>query len=502
MRPDDTLDCDRTRALIVMVMIATTALLALTFHQRNLTARKHLNDDDLVFYYNALSIDAPERFASLNAQVSEHLSHQPINSNCHCLWEKYRFDLREQFRNNYRLYHYAVNIVHRLIQPFAQNFGSDYANFIGATMLASYYLCFAAALGFLFVIVVGFVGFDLVIALALGVVAMQVVSDVSPYHPAFWQLRVRPAALWDWLSWGRTVSFLLVSPSTSIIDWFPRPLSMLMAIAVFLLRWTGRPALAYAVVALVIAVHQGNGSLLLFTLLAGDVVFHKARFRQVGVLIGVGCGLAALTLPNGLLGDASGVSWQAVPIAVALLAALLIVSFLLPQASWWPLVSVERWRTAIGQHQRIAIDLFAIGILWFAWSALSLIMYVRVGLPNGAYTWGDLPARYLMLFRGPVFVGLVAIVGDTVRKWLGPEVRAGVAVAACLAMLAVELPIIGADKMADVARSLRPLESQLQAAVAGSPQPYSEALTYYAISKSIETGSNFVTPLLREVESR
>jgi hypothetical protein len=501
MKPND-FDPASVRVWVVALMIATTALLAVSFHQKNLASRKQLNDDDLVFYYNALSIDAPEHFAALNAKVSEYLSHKPINVNCNCLYEKYRFDLREKFRNNYVLYHYALNDVRQVLKPFTQGEGMDYATSIGSTMLATSYFGFAAALALMWIVVCGFVRLDLVIALSLGVVVMQVVSSMSPYHPPFWELRVRPSSLSDGLAWLRNVLFLLISPSNSIVDWFPRPLSMLLTVGVFLLRWSGWPTIGYAILAIIIGVHQGNGSLVLFTLLAIDVLLYPRRLRQGGSLVGIGCALAALLLPNGLLGDTTGVSGVDIVLAVIALAAVLLLDLSLSRVGWRPIVIFDQWRALIRHLGPISVDLLGILVLWFAWSAVSLMMYFHVGKPQGVYTWGDLPARYLMVFRGPVFIGLVAMAAALALRWCRSEILAGLAGAACLAMIAVQLPITGADRIAQLARSLLPLESELQPNSAGQIEGYDEALTYYAIAKTIETNEDVVTPLLKVWQSR
>ncbi len=312
MSPEGTCERGIAQPWLAVLVVLATALLAAAFHH-TLTSRGRLNDDDLVFYYNALSLDYPARFNALNAQVSAYLSHQPLDANCGCLWEKFRFDLRQEFRNNYHLYHLAIASLRGLLKPFTRESGMDYATSLGTTMVVTYYISFVAVIAFIWVAILGFVRSELVVAFALAVAVMLLVDEISPYRARFWELRVRPSGLNGWLEWLRSAIFMLVSPSTTIVEWFPRPLSMLMTMAVFLLRWSGRPGISYAAVAGVIGVHQGTGSLVLFTLLAIDGLLYADRFRHVGTLLGIALAFAAVLLPNGLLGEVTGISSGSAP---------------------------------------------------------------------------------------------------------------------------------------------------------------------------------------------
>jgi hypothetical protein len=488
--------------LAVLVVLATT-LLATAFHY-TLTSRDRLDDDDLVFYYNALSLDYPARFDALNAQVSGYLSHAPLDPNCNCLWDKYRFDLREQFRNHYPLYHLAIAGVRDLLQPFTRQAGIDYATAIGTTMVVTYYISFLAIIAFIWLAIFGFVRSELVVAFALAVAAMLLIDEISPYRARFWELRVRPSGLEGGLEWLRSAISMFVSPSTTIVEWFPRPLSMLMTMAVFLLRWSGRPGTSYAVVAGVIVVHQGTGSLVLFTLLAIDALLYADRFRHIASLLAIALACAAVLLPNGLLAEGTGVSWSIIPLAIIGIAAIVIVAALLERSSSAPLAALQHRRTALMKLGQIPADLAALAVLWFAWSILSLAMYLHIGKPNAVYTWGDLPARYLMTFRGPAFLGLFTMAVSRLADRMGGNVTAFGAVAACAAVLLLRpVPADSAHALARLARSLAPLEQELRAAQDGlRQQRYDEALTYYAIAKSIETDADLVRPLIREVRSR
>jgi hypothetical protein len=487
--------------LAVLIVLAT-ALLATAFHY-TLTSRDRLNDDDLVFYYNALALDYPARFEALNAQVSGYLSHAPLDPNCNCLWEKYRFDLREQFRNHYPLYHRAIARVRDLLEPSMRQAGMDYATAVGTTMLITYYISFLAIIAFIWLAILGFVRSELVVAFALAVAGMLLIDEISPYRARFWELRVRPSGLEGGLEWLRSALSMFVSPSTTIVEWFPRPLSMLMTMVVFLLRWSGRPGISYAAVAGVIVIHQGTGSLVLFTLLAIDALLYADRFRHTGSVLGIALACAAVLLPNGLVAEATGISWSIIPLAMIAIAATVIFAAVLERSSSAPIAALQRRRSALMKLGQIPADLAALALLWVAWSILSLAMYVHIGKPNAIYTWGDLPARYLMTFRGSVFLGLFALAVSRLVDRVGGNLTAFGAAAACVTVLLLRpVPADGAQALARLARSLAPLEQELRAAQDGGQQRYDEALTYYAIAKSLETDADLVRPLIREVKSR
>src|SRR5207248_7958184 len=109
---------------------------------------------------------------------------------------------------------------------------------------------------------------------------------------------------------------------------------------------------------------------------------------------GIALACAAVLLPNGLMAEATGISWAIIPVAIIGIAATVIFAAVLERSSSAPLAALQRRRSALMKLGQIPADLAVLALLWVAWSILALVMYVHIGKPNAIYTWGDLPARY------------------------------------------------------------------------------------------------------------
>lgn len=489
------------RSRLLLLLMTLVVVLAALF-QSELSQRDELGDDDLVFYYNSLALQHPVEFDQINKKVSARLAELPLNPNCHCQWEQFRFDLREKFRNNYALYHVSLGAVRAAIAPFAAGASLDYPAAVGTTIVANYYIGFFATVCLLLLILAAMVRAPLIEAAVFAILLMLIIDHLSPYRPGFWELRVRPSNAKELFDWFSALIMLFVSPSSSFVGYFPRALSTILVMGVFLVRWSGLRNVSYALLAVVVVIHQGNGALVLFTLLAIDAALRPAIFRKPTVLAGMAVALGAVVLPNGILGQSTGISWLLVPFAALAVGAVLLLDFFVEGATSKWISFGRQLRNSIATRSPITADMVLIVLLFGFWAAFSLVMYIRVGQPEGIYTWADLPARYLMLFRAPLFIGLSALLlAWPVSRWRRQVVTPIILLLAFIAVF-TGITINGVVR---VALSLRPLDREINEIAIGKPRldyyspaqkDHLEAITYFAISKQLETGVDSVTPLL------
>ena len=490
------------RKWLVLLVVAVTVLLGIAI-SRHIASRASLNDDDLDFYYNALSIEYPQGFDKINAEVSAKLADLPLSEPCHCSWAKFRYDLRAAFRNHYILYSYLIDGVRHALMPITRGAGMDYATSVGVYLVATYYLSFILALTLMALAILGVVRLDLAIAFAIAVPLMLLVREYSPILPGFWELRIRPSGLAGWLEWWRSAAFLLISPSSTFVGFFPRGLAMFLMMGVFLMRWSGADALAYASLAIIAGLHGGTGMLVLLTLLMTDAALHSDKFGSPPIVTGMVVAFSPLALPHGIMGKLTGISWWGLPALAAVIAVVLLADRVLRTSQKKPLVIVNKSRERLVSLGSIPADIIAIGVLWFAWSLVSVIMYIRIYQPDAIYTWGDLPARYLMAFRGPVYVGVVAIVIGWSLKRVPLGAMAGLGLVSCAAVSWLMLfPGNYVHGAVQFAKSLDHYERMLGNIQAAKAHKYDEGLTYYAASKSLETNTDLVTPVIRSVAWR
>ena len=490
---------ERSRLLLLLM---TLVVVFAALFQSELSQRDELGDDDLVFYYNSLALQHPVEFDQINKKVSARLGELPLNSNCHCQWEKFRFDLREKFRNNYALYHASLGMVRAVVARYAAAAGVDYPTAVGTSIVANYYIAFFATVCLLIFILASMVRGPLIEAVVLAILLMLIIDHLSPYRPGFWELRVRPSTAKGLFDWFGALVMLFVSPSSSFVGYFPRALSTLLVMGVFAVRWSGLRNVSYALLAIVVIIHQGNGALVLFTLLAIDAALSPELFRKPAMLACMAVALGAVVLPNGILGQSTGISWLLVPFAVLGVGAILLLDFIVERATSKWIVFGRQTRNNFATRSTVAADMVIIVLLFGFWAAFSLVMYIRVGQPEGIYTWGDLPARYLMLFRAPLFIGVSALLlAWTVSHWRRQIVTPIILILAFIAVFTGSTT----NDVVRLALSLRPLDREINEIANGKPRvdyyshaqkDHLEAITYFAISKQLETGADSITPLL------
>lgn len=478
-----------TAGALVMVLIS----LFWVFHaQFNAYARAE--DDQMSFYVNALALQHPSVYEADSARVMNFLGGAPRNANCNCLWEQFRFKLRHDFRNHDFLYHILLSKVNEWWAPLRAE--TSYPVFVSIVILSASHLLYGAALACLAFIFLGWIRSDLVAALAVSIAAMLTLDLFSPIHPSFWILRVRPSDLSGVLESLKNAFFLLLSPSAPLTGWFPRSAFALLLLGVFGLRWSGRPGMAYFVLALLTPLHEGSGILAFGALLLTDLLLRPSILRKPSVAAGVASNLAVALMPNALVGSITGIHPMLI---LALLAGGLGVASI-TWAIWrhmgWIRGLVLKLRSLPARLGEVGAELALLAGLWFVITPLAMLMYIVVGQPEAIYTWGDLPARYLMLMRGPLFLGLAYL---AIFRYRSPElVRGGIALAAGAICLAVAWQTTAhfPDRLL-LPASAQTLEDAVIRAPNVQPVPYDEATMYYAMAKSMESGSDFMEPLLK-----
>lgn len=455
----------------------------------------YAEDDVLYFAYAASGVLDQGAYAGANQSILNYLDQVYLAEDA--AWTRFRFFMRAALTNHYILHNYLLAGLLELAMPGVLAGEAPYDAVLSGALATMFEVMYIAGIFvLLFAVVVARNG-RLAAAVALGLALLFLMEMLSPIRPGFWALRVRPTNFVEIVERGRDIIFLLISPSSTLIYYFPRSVAMVLLIAAYILRWSGHMRAFYAVLALVTATHQGSGLVSLGVALATDGLVRPQIFRNPGLLVAVLVNVAVGAAPQALF--AAYVVWTPATLVVLAVAIMTMAGALF----WFGRTAdtyIGRLPGVVWVRSRnIAVtDVLLLGMIWLAIIPVAALMYFSVGKPNAIYTWGDLPARYLMQYRGIVFVFIAKLVveafsgGPSGVRWQNALAWAGTAAALVVAVWwNIQRPINWRLDSSLLAHGTRYAE------FVQPPPKFDEAFAYYVVARDILTGGDKTAVLVR-----
>lgn len=493
------------------LLFSTLAALAIVLAGQLSTLQRSLdlNDDNLYLLTTALRIDAPEAVERQDARVLEGYARTQAEENL-----VYRWHARADYSWNYALLTASLWAVEHLLGPPPADDPDAVPGYVARWAFAGYALA-AAVVAVLSVAALASLRSVLVLAafaIAMGSLALIESSLFEalwsraagePFRHGEVTLVAAEAPLRE------TLRFLL-SPGYGYtpLGFLGRCHFALGLVVAFALRWHARLGPAYAALLALAFVHQSMMGLLLGTLVLVDLAIRPRALLRRSVWPVVAVAGVVYLLRESIF------EVLASPVVAGLVLALAVVAWLLlgrrPREETVARLrrAVERWlaprRGFLARSDRTASAVLDLGVLLSALLVtLPLGVLVNAILPEREtmYFWSQVHGRLLGALRPSVAFGL-ALVGLALA-WRAAGRHARVALGHTLRTVAV---VVCAACAWDAARSpgalarMRAFASELDRGLATPIQQIDgpdEARVYYAVGKTVLTGTDFVGPLLR-----
>ena len=283
----------------------------------------------------------------------------------------------------------------------------------------------------------------------------------------------------------------------------PRNNFVLLALAVFVLRMSGRYALGYAVLAAACLFHRQQGGLLIVLLVMIDVIMRPRLLADLRVTLWPAAGLSYFAAMETL--------W--VQMGVSRATGLVVLLGFVAAAIGLTALIAGRGRGREVERGLLGLDrLFRDDrvLILCAWLGITLISLTaaKIGL-RGAYFWELLPARLLIIIQPLLVLTLIQlatarILDDratrpSVPRW---RVRLGKRVAAL--GLTVGLVQAATDlwaRAAETAPALDRFGERLDIGISPTLDYKDEERLYFSIVRSIDTGSGDFDTLISATRS-
>lgn len=297
----------------------------------------------------------------------------------------------------------------------------------------------------------------------------------------------------------------------------PRSTFVVVLIGVFVLRWTNRLAASYWCLLAAVLTHGSNGLMMTVFIMAIDIVstpgFYTAavlRPAAAALLVAV----AAESVWPAVLFQ-GGMTTKVAAVVLLVVAAAAAWRYGRPgearqRLSGWFDRRLRPLLTAIERPGRVLLDLLLLGALWALLFAVSVAVSKNSTDYQRLYFYQQANGRLLAILEPVLILGAV-LWGLRLVTPRAPAIRAAIAGVLLLALCPVAVGTLRRgikeqDKlMADLLRRVPVLEAQMQS----PPMPnknrempidelqlYVDYLFYYALARSLEAGTDYVSPLV------
>ena len=472
----------------LLAILAATCALSYT-HNYYLGA----NDDRLWLYHTGAQIGRGADRQDLEARVSASLRQTGANAN-----KQWRYQEREQYRTNYvaatAIYRLAADTVRRTSGDLSVR---DYPAYLARAMYAGSIATYVTVVIILLAIVSPLPPRQLaalVVAVAL-VALLEIVFDL--FGDTWWGLPVLlPDAQTNetfWQVFGPNFPGMLLNPQVQMSPFgdTPRNHFILLALAVFTLRWRGAYTAGYACLLGMSFLHQSQTGLLTAYLLGTDAVLRPQLYRSPAAV--VMAAIVVMYVSRETLGDAMGVARLPVILTVlglvAMVTALVWAGLRQAAARSAVMARLAAFRSGLLARGPVLSDLVVIGTIWVATFPVAAAINARGTELQSLYFWTQVHGRSLGILRPAAVFGLVLLA--TTR---GPADR--VMASARWALVAAGLTLLPSAYLAsrhsrtpieNLERQLRTLDAQTGPVVDWNGiGAEGEERIYYALARELD----------------
>jgi hypothetical protein len=467
------------------------------------------SDDNLLFYMSGLNIFHKTEVLALNNRAVKHFE-QKGKTRPHAMK---RLILHRDYLNEYTLpgiIHYGVS---RIFKPLFDPIPSLYPMYLAQSITIGFVACFAFALSLLAGIFYFIKNSLFSWALAITVILYGIAFFLPLKDNSFAHL-VLQNSFWDMVK--NTIEMLL-HPSTqfSPLSFPPRSNFTLLMIGVFALRWSNRYFLSYLLVIVLSFIHLSSSGMILALLFGMDVVLRPEIFRTPKIAIALLVGMTSFVLRESMFDSLIGTNalYFLIGGTIALCSVVFAVlktsslrNALLGDTSFYAVT--QKWLLARGT---IGADLI---LLILVWLAIAILTYGVISQLNTelfepwfkAYNfWGRLAGRLLMVIAPAMLFGICLLTLGKLMAREGAFKHHSIIVVPGLLTFMLGILVwqgantISATVMPRIASDLFKAEKH----ISKGPMPklkamgFSEAVLYYAISKTVDGRGRPLDRLLR-----
>jgi hypothetical protein len=427
-------------------------------------------------------------------QVAQSLVDTGANAN-----KIFRYDAREGYRTNYlaatTLYGVAADVVRRDTGDLVNR---DYPAFLARAMYAGFLSVYIVACAVFVGIAASGRRGTLVIAVTVTIAVIAALETLfDAFGDTWWGLPVllpdAETAETFWQVFGPNFPGMILNPQVQMSPFgdTPRNHFVLLALAVFVLRWRQNYIWSYALLFALSLLHQSQTGLLTAYLVGADALLRPQRLRSLAGAF------AVLTIATYIgresLGDVIGIARPPVIAAAAAAAAGVLALLWLglrSRAASRAGTALTRWRNRLLTRGDVAGDLIVIAIFWTATFPIAALINSLGTERQSIYFWSQLHGRSMGILRPAFILGLVIFALD---RWARarPATRVGSIALLCAALALVPSALLAATyQRTPVARlemGLRDMDRSIGARVDFSTiGALSEEQIYYALARELD----------------
>ena len=478
----------RTGFLLILFMGLYLAAAA-----REFSLHTNVSDDSLWYYYIGSGITKPSSFDRERnfLPVAKEIAEDEIT------WR--RLYLRAGYTGNYLIptlacFHVGNSMAEAMAPDaplterlsLALNWGYIAALIVGAAFAVFGFLRSSREL-------------QLALVTALGMIAGL---DLLSVDGGIGVLASSSASLNELKAIAYRLTLILIDPHYAIAPFgaMARNQIIFLALGVYALRWSGKPAAAYAFMIVLLLFHQSMAFLLLASLLTVDAVTRPRIFRDLGCAAAAGAALAIALLREAHWAGIGSTGWIVLAIsALVAFAAIGLLIFALRGGGASPSRvrdAYGRWLELWRMKSEVATDVLGLSTVFLVALVVAAVANELAQPFSQQYFWSILPGRLFALLRPLYFLALALWVIGWLARSAGPVSRTAISIAALAAfaaLMAVEVRLTPSINMVRerMAGDLAKLDASL-----GRPSSVfrieDEPLFYYALVKSLHTNNDYL----------
>lgn len=349
-----------------------------------------LRDDELYMFSSGLALIDPVSIDSIVANLLKMMSDIGYSEE-----QVKLFEFRDRYRANYLLHSSFIALYSQLLTP-----GEHFADSLRTTLVYGMMTANLVVIAFVATCLVAARSTLLLVAATLLLVFFYEL-DVLHLFPMDYRLSsTENPFVYMFLS---LMFFVTPGMQFDVFGVSARCAFTMALIGFFVLRWSGRSALAYASLLFLALIHATYSGIVLFMVVTIDVVLRPQIFTNWRVTASA-LGVGGLFFWREELWSVFG----GLEIAIGALLGISSLAFLIRYLSAGKRGTLTTMLQRLREWDRVKSDvvLFACGAV-----LISLVAYVMTDPDSldARYTWMELSSRPLALIRVPVFFGLIFI---------------------------------------------------------------------------------------------